>query len=149
MTRINRTVIVPDSASVLFNLVLDVESYPKFLPWCGGAYVSEQTKHTQLATIKIAKGPLKTQFTTRNDLTENEEIKLALIEGPFKRLDGVWRFKTLSDGNCKVELNMQFDFAAGPIGMLLKPVFTAICDSLLDAFVQRAESLRQHDDHAC
>jgi len=141
MTHINRTVSVPYSANALYNLVLDVNSYPEFLPWCGGARVEEQSAGVQVATVKIAKGPLNTEFTTRNLLTEDREIKVSLVRGPFKRLEGVWRFQPLPDTGCKVELDMRFDFSAGPLGMLLKPVFTALCDSLLGSFVDRAKLL--------
>ncbi len=141
MTHINRTVLVPHSAKALYSLVLDVNAYPEFLPWCGGASISEQSSDHQVATVKIAKGPLKTQFTTHNSLRESEEILVKLVEGPFKKLDGVWRFKALSDEACKVELDMYFDFAAGPAGLLLKPVFTSICSTLLNAFVERANDV--------
>ena len=141
MTQISRTVLVPYSAKDLYELVLDVNAYPEFLPWCGGASVSEQTETLQVATVKIAKGPVKAEFTTRNTLLANESIDVTLVKGPFSNLDGSWRFKALSDNACKVELDMQFDFAAGPVGMLLKPVFTAICGSLLNAFTERARAI--------
>lgn len=141
MTHIHRSAMVPYSASAMYDLVLDVSSYPEFLPWCGGASVQSQSEDCQIASVSIAKGPINTAFTTRNTLMPNREIKVNLVKGPFKSLSGTWRFDSTSDTACRIELDMHFEFSAGPLGMVLKPVFTAICDSLLNAFVQRAEKL--------
>ncbi len=141
MTQINRTALVQHPAQTLYDLVLDVGAYPRFLPWCSDGHVAEQSDSHQLATVGISKGPLKTSFTTRNELKPGEQITIHLVSGPFTRLQGSWQFRELSDSACKVELDMEFSFAAGPAGLLLKPVFTHICDTLLKAFVTRADQL--------
>ena len=140
MTTINRSALVPYSANRIYELVLDVGSYPEFLPWCVGGSVATQTAVEQVATVKIRKGPLNTQFTTRNSLQSGQSIDVSLIEGPFKTLEGGWYFKPLSADACKVEMTMNFDFG-GPAGMLMKPIFAQICESLLGAFLARADEL--------
>lgn len=141
MTRINRTALVPFSAERLYSLVLDVGAYPDFLPWCGGAEVYAQNDQQQDAAVTIRKGPLNTRFRTLNALTPGQAISVSLTEGPFRKLKGHWQFTALSPDACKVEMDMQFEFSLGPAGLLLKPVFTEVCDSLLQAFINRAHDL--------
>jgi len=141
MIEINRSALVPFSTRIMFDLVYDVASYPEFLPWCGAASVLKSSAGHQVARVNIRKGPVNTHFTTRNTLKDAESIKLQLVEGPFRQLEGEWAFKALSDDACKVELQLRFDFAIGPVGLLLQPVFNQIADTLVSAFVQRAGSL--------
>lgn len=141
MPKINRTALVAHAAETMFDLVIDVASYPAFLPWCGGGRVMEQSPEHQVAAVDIKKGPLNTSFTTRNNFDRPHHITLTLVDGPFKALDGCWTFTPLNNEACKVELVLQFEFATGPVGVLLKPVFSQIADTLVNAFVARAVSL--------
>ena len=54
---------------------------------------------------------------------------------------GEWRFKPLSDEACKVELELDYEFAAGVLAMALKPVFATVCDRMVDAFLKRADQI--------
>lgn len=141
MTRINRTALVPFSADRMYRLVLDVDAYPHYLPWCGGSQVHSQSERQQDASVTIRKGPLNTRFRTLNQLTPSQAIAVSLKEGPFRRLKGHWQFIELAPDACKVEMEMQFEFSLGPAALLLKPVFTEVCDSLLQAFINRAHAL--------
>jgi len=140
MTTVNRNALVPYSADQIYQLVLDVDRYPEFLPWCDGAEVFEQSEESQLAAISIRKGPLNTRFKTSNTLTPGESISVSLVEGPFRSLTGSWTFKPLDENACKVEMNMEFDLA-GPGALVIKPVFAQICNSLLSAFLDRARQV--------
>jgi ribosome-associated toxin RatA of RatAB toxin-antitoxin module len=67
-----------------------------------------------------------------------------LVEGPFSRLDGQWRFHPLGDGSqraCRVELELHYGFDNATLGRLVGPVFDRIAGSLVDAFVKRAEQV--------
>jgi len=79
-------------------------------------------------------------FTTRNSLTPHSRIALQLVEGPFRSLSGEWRFSELSPGASKVELDLDFEFASGALAFAIKPVFQKIAETMLDAFVARANS---------
>ena len=81
------------------------------------------------------------QFTTRNRLEADQAIHLGLVNGPFKRLSGVWRFKPISDDACRVELEMDFEFDSRLLSALLSVAFTRICDSMVQAFVRRADQI--------
>jgi len=125
----------------MYDLVLDVECYADFLPWCGGGSLLETSEEHQLASVMIRKGPINTSFTTRNTLVPAESITLQLVDGPFRQLEGRWHFHALAETASKVELNLDFEFSAGPATVLLRPVFNHIADTLVSAFVDRANSL--------
>ena len=124
----------------MYALVNDVPSYPKFLPWCGGGRIIEQSETQMQAAVDIAYLGVRQTFTTRNTLVSNERIDLALVSGPFSRLSGQWRFTQLGDAGCKVEFELNYDFD-GLIGALVAPVFDRIAATFVDAFVRRAEQL--------
>ena len=142
MPTIARSALVSHSAADMYALVCDIESYPHFLPWCDAASISEQSDKHQIATVVVDRRLRGIQFTTRNTLEPNEAIHLGLVNGPFKRLNGVWRFKSLADDACRVELHMEFEFSSRLLGTLLGPAFAKICDSMVQAFVRRADQLQ-------
>ncbi len=141
MTEIKRSALVAQPAAVLYQLVLDVERYPEFLPWCSAGNVLEQTDERQLATVTIDTKVRQIAFTTENTLEPESRVGLRLVDGPFKKLTGEWRFLPLSDDACKVELDLEFEFSSGALALAIKPVFSKIAESMLDAFVQRARQI--------
>ncbi len=138
MSSISRSALVPYSAAQMYQLVLDVEAYPEFLPWCSAAHVIKLSDREQVASVSIAKQFQQTQFTTRNQLTNEEQIAMSLQDGPFKHLDGTWRFNALSDDACKVELDIEFQFSSGFFEKMIGPAFNVVTDTIVTAFVKRA-----------
>ncbi len=143
MPSVVRSALVAHPASKMYNLVCDIESYPAFLPWCDSALVKEQSQTHQVASVTIDRRMKGISFTTRNTLLQDESIEMALVDGPFKRLGGVWRFKPLDETACRVELSMDFEFKSRILGAVLGPAFTKICDTMVAAFVKRAAQLEQ------
>jgi ribosome-associated toxin RatA of RatAB toxin-antitoxin module len=138
MATVKRYALVPFSAEQMFRLVNDIESYPRFLPWCRSTRVHARDADEIRATIEISKGPLQKSFTTVNRLQHNKMVEMRLVEGPFRRLDGFWRFDILREDACKVTLDMEFEFSGQWMGRLLGPVFDQIANNLVDAFCRRA-----------
>lgn len=143
MPVIARTALVSHSAADMYALVCDIESYPDFLPWCKSASVSEQSQTHQVATVSIDKRMQGVSFTTRNRLDEGSAIQMELIDGPFRLLSGGWHFKPIGDAACKVELSIDFEFKSRILAGLLSPAFSKICDTMVAAFVQRADQQRR------
>lgn len=139
MPIIRRSQKEPFSAKQMYQLVNDVDSYPQFLPWCKGSRIIKSTPNMMEASILIAKGPLNKWFTTRNNLIEDEKITLSLVDGPFKHLNGEWRFNDLPDGSSEVHLMIDFDFSFGPARLLLTPIFENIAGSMVSAFSAQAK----------
>ena len=138
MTVIERSALVPFSTAEMFALVADVGSYSRFLPWCRRATVHEQDESQMRASLEVAKGPFNKSFTTRNSLVPHEAIKIELVEGPFRRLNGEWRFEALGDAGCKVSLRLRFEFTSRLMTATLGPVFNEIAGTMVGAFSRRA-----------
>lgn len=140
MKHVIRSILVPHSAEKMYALVNDVASYPKFLPWCGGAEVLAHTEDRMKARVDISYLGLQQSFTTENTLEPNKRIELKLVSGPFSKLTGEWRFTQLGDVGCKVEFELHYAFE-GVLELLVAPVFDRIAASFVDAFVKRADVL--------
>lgn len=138
MPTIERTALVPYAANDMYALVIDVAAYPDFLPWCKGGEVQSQTKTEQFASVSINAVFSQTEFQTRNQLIPGERIEMELDKGPFKHLRGKWDFKQLGDQGCKITLLVDYEFSSAMMGRALSPVITRVCDTLVDAFIERA-----------
>lgn len=125
----------------MFELVANVEDYPKFMPWCGGARVLERTPEGMRASITISFAGIRQTFTTQNTHQYPESIHLTLVDGPFSALEGHWVFQPLGDDACKVLFTLEYAFSSRTLEMLVGPVFNRIATSFIDAFTQRAEQL--------
>lgn len=141
MPSISRSALVTHSAADMYALVRDIESYPRFLPWCADASVAEQSDTHQLASVHMDKRMRSLKFTTRNRLEQDSAIHMGLVDGPFRKLSGVWRFTPLDESACKVELAIDFEFKSRVLGAVLGGAFSKICDTMVAAFVKRADEL--------
>jgi ribosome-associated toxin RatA of RatAB toxin-antitoxin module len=139
MHQLSKSALVPYSAEQMYQLVNQVDDYPKFLNWCSGASILKQTSGQIIASVEINKAGLSQSFTTINTLTSNQRIDMSLKEGLFKQLNGAWIFTKLNDNACKVELNLSFSFSSKIVDMAISPIFTNIANSQLEAFIARAK----------
>ena len=140
-TRIQRSALLPYPAQALYDLVNDVASYPRFLPWCRASEVLEVSETHMLASLEVAKGSIGQRFVTRNVLLPGQRIEMNLQEGPFSSLNGVWEFKALGDKACKISLDLTFDYAGPLVRATLGPLFNQATNTMVDAFCQRAKQL--------
>ncbi len=139
MPEVSKTVIVTHTSQQMFGLVDDVERYPEFLPWCTGSAVSLRNAAVTRATLHVGFRGVKQQFSTENHNTPPREIRMTLIDGPFRALDGHWRFIDLGGKGCKIEFRLAYEFSSRILATLVGPVFGHIADTLVEAFVRRAE----------
>ncbi len=139
MPLISRQALVLYSPAEMYDLVNDVAAYPEFLPWCKSSQVLSSTVDAIEASVEISKGSLNKSFATRNLLQKNKMIEMKLLEGPFKHLEGFWRFHPLKDPSaCKVTLDLEFEFESKLVGLAVGPVFSKIANTLVDSFSKRA-----------
>lgn len=139
MAEIERSALVEYSANQMFELVDNVEEYPKFLPWCGGASSEPQDEVTTHATVKINYHHIKHSFTTKNKRFPPELIEMSLLDGPFKHLDGHWQFIPISENTCMIKFRLNFTFSHKILEKLVGPVFHKIANSSVESFIERAK----------
>lgn len=141
MKKIARSAIVEHGAAQVYALVEDIESYPRFLPWCLSARVQERDSTETLASLEVGMRSLRQSFTTRNTNDPGLSIRMRLVEGPFRHFAASWRFDALGPGACRIEFALEYEFSSRSIGKLLGPLFDHIANAMVDAFSRRAEQV--------
>lgn len=145
MAQVRKSVIVNHSVYRMYTLVDDVMRYPDFLPWCGGVDLIQQDDASTIATLHIDYHGLRQKFTTNNHKTYPSTMDIQLQDGPFKHLDGAWRFIALNKDACKIEFALNYEFANSFLEKIIAPVFSHIADTFVDSFVTRADKLYQNN----
>lgn len=141
MAVVHKSVLLGYSAQQMFALVDKVEDYPKFLPWCGSVVVGERQDDRLVATLQINYHGVRQSFTTENTNHAPDSMTMRLIEGPFKSLDGTWRFKSLRADACKIDFDLKYEFSSKLLENLIGPVFSMIANSFVDSFCKRADAV--------
>jgi len=141
MAQVDKTVLVEYACEQMFSLVRDVEQYPRFLPWCSSSTIDSVDGPVVRATLHIDYHGVRTNFSTENTHRAPTNIEMQLVHGPFKHLHGSWQFMALGDSACKIQLRLVYEFSNRILEKLVGPVFGFIANSLVDAFVRRAEQL--------
>jgi len=145
MAEVSKLVFIEFTAAQMFELVDRCEDYPQFLPWCGGAEVHTRTDTHTVATIHINYHGIKAHFSTENEKRPPHEMLIRLKEGPFRHLNGHWRFTALGDAACKIEFGLHYEFSSKLLEKALGPVFNHIANTFVDSFVKRAMQLYAKD----
>ena len=141
MTVVQKSALVKFSAQQMFDLVNDIESYPKFLPWCSGSRILKRENDIVEAELIISKGGFKKAFSTRNKVDAGGKITVSLLEGPFTYLEGVWNFMPLRDDASKISLDLEFEMSGVLANLAFGAVFNQICNTMVSSFTNRAKQV--------
>jgi len=141
MQVVERSALVTYTPSQMFALVNDVGRYPEFLPWCVAAQVQDVSDTERMATLKVARGVLRTEFTTRNSLLQDAQIHMRLMHGPFRDLTGEWRFEAIASRGSRVHFRVEFEFKNRLTAAAFNAVFESLCGTIVDAFAHRAQKI--------
>lgn len=145
MPSINQRKNLSYSAKNIYDLVIDIEKYPQFLPWCKDAKIVEKLSGNNLhADLLINfKGFLKKY---RSDvLSKNENgtyfVDVHAIEGPFKKLNSHWIIRQIDEKNCEVEFFVDFEFNPSLLSKIAGAIFEKANQKMMQAFEQRAKEI--------
>lgn len=136
--QIRRSALVRHSPTQMFDLVNDVEAYPKRFAWCAGAQVLQREDAALTARLDLRFAGLVQSFTTRNLIEPPHAIRMDFVAGPFRSLAGVWRFTALGEVGCKVALELDFDYAGKLAAPALRLGFQGLADRMVDDFCREA-----------
>lgn len=136
--QIRRSALVRHTPAQMFELVNDVEAYPKRFPWCAAAQVLARGEGELTARLDLRFAGMVQGFTTRNALMPHERIEMRFVEGPFRTLEGVWTFLALGDAGCKIALALDFDYAGKLAAPALRLGFQGLADRMVDDFCRVA-----------
>ncbi|HEX7349361.1 MAG TPA: type II toxin-antitoxin system RatA family toxin [Rhodanobacteraceae bacterium] len=137
--QIHRQALVGFTPDQMFDLVNEVEAYPKRFPWCLGAHVAEHDGVHLVARLDLRFAGVTQHFSTRNTLDRPHTIAMQFVDGPFDWLHGVWTFTALGDAGCKVALDLDFEVSNRLTGLAFKLGFQKLADRMVDDFCAEAK----------
>lgn len=141
MTVIKKSALVPYTPAQMFKLVDAIEQYPAFLPWCKSTIVHSRVGDEVKASIYFTKGGIQQSFTTRNRLLQDQLIEVRLVRGPFRYLEGAWRFEAVGEVGCRVSFDLEFEFSSKLISLTVGPVIQKAIESYVEAFCRQAKAI--------
>lgn len=137
---------VPHTAEHMFALVADVERYPEFVPLCEAltiqsrSHVGEESIIT--ASMTVAYKMFRERFTSRVRLFPDELlIKVDYLDGPFRKMENLWRFQPAGQESCKVIFDIDYEFRSRILASLMGAVFDKAFRKFAEAFEARADQI--------
>ena len=138
MPKVHRHALVMFSAKQMYDLVNDVNSYPQFVPDCLAVKVLSQSDSELKASVQIGKASIGKWFTTHNKMCDGQTVEINLVDGPFKKLTGLWQFIAIDEDACKVVLDLEFEFSSKLIEVAFGSIFNHMANNMVKAFTKRA-----------
>lgn len=135
------TRILPYSAEQLFDLVMDIEKYPEFLPWCLGARINDRKKKELEADVIVGYKMFREKFTSRVHYIRPDAIEVEYMKGPMRHLQNKWVFRSTKAGQCSVDFYVDFSLQSKLLEKLADQFFHKALVKMIDAFEGRALSL--------
>ena len=137
--------IIPCKKKNLINMVLDIEKYPEFVPWCIKGKIHEKKESEDLIEIKgdlkVGKKFLNQTYTSLVlYYKEKDKILVTNIDGPLKHLQNEWRFKEIND-QTQLEFDIDFELKNKLLNTIMKKSFNLGLNKIADAFEKRAIQL--------
>ena len=129
----------------LIDLVLDIEKYPQFVPFCLSSKVYERNEKGNLllivADLTIGKGPFKDTYNSDVKFNKNEDtIYVTNLDGPLKHLENKWYFKEINNFT-EVSFDVDFELKNNLLNSIMKKSFNLGLEKIADAFEKRAIEL--------
>lgn len=145
MPQLNQIRILPHSAKKMYDLVMDIEKYPEFLPWCKQAKIIERISEENLRAdllINFKNFFEKYRSDVKHGQSSSNEffVDVVAIEGPFKNLTNRWKFRDIGEGNCEVEFFISFEFNSILLTKMIGTIFEKAAEKMMTAFEERARN---------
>ena len=138
MIQIRRSALVVQTPERMFDLVNEVEAYPRRFGWCAGAAVLARDEDGMTARLDARIAGITQSFTTRNRTERPNRILMNLVDGPFSTLVGEWTFIALGLSGCKIAFALDFDYSGRLTAPALRLGFQNLADRMVDDFVREA-----------
>ncbi len=139
---LRKSVLVAHAAEQMFDLIEAAEHYPEFLPWCAGATIVHRDAAIVVADIDVDVHGVRFGFRTRNPKRRPEWMAVTMERGPFRHFHGEWHLTPLAAHGCRIDFDLRYDVDRSLLGKVAGPVFDRVANTLVDAYVARADHLR-------
>ena len=132
---------LPYSPEQMFDLVADVQSYEKFLPWVSAIRVRSDSDSQMVADMLVGFKGLSEKFTSRVNKKRPERVHVDYLDGPLKHLSNDWQFRPDGDGGVLIDFEVDFAFKNKLFEMLAGQMFDRALRKMIGAFEERAAQL--------
>ncbi len=135
------------SPKELYDLVMDIEKYPIFLPWCGASRIVEKNDEYIIADLIIQYKAFTEKYRSKVvGYQDNEDyfISVSLVEGSFTHLNNDWKFYKQEDNNTMVEFCLDFSFKSTLLEKIIGVMFEQSSKTIIAAFQKRAKEIYEN-----
>ena len=137
--------IIPCKKDQLVEMVLDIEKYPEFVPWCIEGQIHDKNETTDLITfkgdLKVGKSILNETFSSHvSYYKEKDKIIVTNLDGPLKHLKNEWTFKEINNGT-QLEFFIDFELKNPVLNSIMKKSFELGLNKIAKSFEERANKL--------
>ena len=143
MRRFSETKYLPHPSLDLFDIIVDVDKYAEFLPWCVASRVRQSNDDGSLiADLSIGYGSLREKFTSSVS-SDRDELRVTTTQaaGPFKHLRSEWRLLNVTDGGTMISFEIEFEFRSFLLEKVIGAVFESAAHKMISAFEKRANDI--------
>ena len=137
--------IIPCKKKQLIQMVLDIEKYPEFVPWCIEGKIYEKNESDDLVTfngdLKVGKSILNETFSSHvSYLKDKDKIIVTNLDGPLKHLKNEWIFKEVNNAT-QLEFFIDFELKNPILNSIMKKSFELVLNKIAKSFEERAIKL--------
>ena len=133
--------IISSGIQSIYDLVIDIESYPDFLPWCAHTRILEKSNDKIISEMVVSFSGITEKYTTKVTTQPVKKgcakVEINMISGPFKFLNSSWELHNKSHNTTLVEFQINFAFKSMLLEKLIGKVFSKACNKILHAFEER------------
>jgi coenzyme Q-binding protein COQ10 len=140
MPKHSETRFLPYTPEQLYRLVLDIERYPEFLPWCVAARITERHEDRLKADMIVGYKAIREKFTSIVLAKPNRRIDVSYVSGPLAQLSNRWIFTPVA-GGCELSFSLELSFKAPLLANLFEAFFEKALLRMSAAFEARAHKL--------
>ncbi len=143
MRSFQETRIMPYDAGLIYNIVMDIEKYPQFLPWCSSAVILSKNEEYLTAKLVVEFKNFSESYVSKvfsHQTSEGYDIEVQAISGPFRYLRNIWQIKSLNNAS-EVKFSIDFEFKSIIMDILIGIVFSTATEKMIVAFEARAKEL--------
>ena len=147
MTSVQTTKLIGYPWSDLFNLILDVKSYPQFVPHCRDVSLlscktQDPGKTVLVSRMTVGFSAFEVGYANRTTGDAiGRKICIEAIDGPLRHLSAVWNFEPQDETHTRVHFSVTYEFSNPVLAAVASRVFAAMFGKILDAFERRAARL--------
>jgi coenzyme Q-binding protein COQ10 len=127
--------------SQLFDLIVDVERYPEFMPWIADSRVRRRDDRTMNTEMTVGAGPLRKRFSTVAVLDRPHRVDITSRDSMFERFQMRWILQPTTEGGTNIEYYVDFKFRSRVLQMLMTAAFASQTAATMSAFKRRAHYL--------